>query len=81
MSEGELCVYIVCLIIYTIAAIFIVRSFKTVTGSIIGSGCLIAGGFGLYYIIPAIIALLMGILELIIAGAVIAAIIGALSGS
>lgn len=81
MSEGELFVYIVCLIIYTIASIFIVRSFKTTTGCIIGSGCLVAGGIGLYYIIPLIVALLMGLLELIIAGAVIAAIIGCLSGS
>lgn len=80
MSEGEIFVYVLCLIIYTIISILIIRHFKTFTGAIVGSGCLVAGGIGLYYIIPAIVALLYGLLELIVGLAIIAGIIGALWG-
>lgn len=81
MSTGEIAVYVIALIIYTIAAVCIVRSCKTMTGGIIGAGLLIAGGIGVYFIVPLIVALLMGILQIAVAIAIIAGIIGFLSGS
>ena len=81
MYTSEVIIYVICMIIYSIFAVFKVRSFKSLGGGIIGSGCLIAGSFGIYFIVPAIAALLIGFLKLIVGAALIMCIIGALTGS
>lgn len=62
MSDEGIFVYVLCLIIYTISSILIIKHLKTLIGAIIGSSCLVVGSVALYYIIPVIVALLYGLL-------------------
>lgn len=77
MSTSEIAVYVICIILYSIFAIFTVRNFKTIGGGIIGSGCLIVGGVGIYYIVPTIVTILFEGLKLIVGLVLIGSFIAA----
>ncbi len=66
MRTSELIVYVIILVLYTIFAVSMVRNFKTLGGGIFGSGCLIAGGIGIYYIVPPVVTILTEVLKLLL---------------
>lgn len=64
MSTFETVVYVTIIILYTIFSVFMVCNFKTIGGGIFGSGCLIAGGIGIYHIVPTVATILIGAMKL-----------------
>lgn len=76
----EIIVLIVCMIAYTIYAIWQMTQFKKTSTGIAGAACLTAGSVGVYFAAPFIAAFLMGLLKLILIIGVIAIIASIFGG-
>ena len=78
MSTSEMVLYILCILLYTVFAVFTIRNFKSLAGGIVGTGCLLAGGVGIYYIVPTLLSLLVGAAKLFLGLLLIGGFISAL---
>ena len=76
----ELIILAICMIGYTIYAVWQMTKFKKLSTGIIGATCLSAGSVGVYLAAPFVAAFLMGVLKLILIIGVIAIIISILGG-
>ena len=70
----ELIVLIVCMISYTIYAVWQMTKFKRLSTGIVGATCLTAGSVGVYLAAPFIAAFLLGLLKVLLILGVIAII-------
>lgn len=74
----ELIVLAICMVAYTIYAVWQMTKFQKLSTGIAGAACLAAGSMGVYFVAPFIAVLLMGLLKLILIIGVIAVIISVL---
>ena len=65
MDTFTLIVVIICMLIYTIYAIWQILQFEHPASGIFGTAAVIAGGVGLYLILPVILAVIIWILKIL----------------
>lgn len=79
METFTMIVVIVCMLIYTIYAVWQILQFNHILSGVLGTAAVIAGGIGVYLIAPFIASLIIGLLEIAGAIIVLAVIFGAAS--
>lgn len=79
METFTMIVVIVCMLIYTIYAVWQILQFNHIVSGVLGTAAVIAGGIGVYLIAPFIASLIIGLLEIAGAIIVLAVIFGAAS--